>query len=643
MTMSLCFLALCSGAAESPKRPAVAPPQRVGEIAAMLPARPVGFGRPIGDRAAWASLARHASYRSVLRRAEGLLRQDIPESPDELYLDFSKTGNRSRWQRVASQRRSRIGYLALAECLEDKGRFAAALAKTVAAVCAERTWVMPAHDRSLRNFRGQQIDIDLGSAHLAWNLATAAWLLGDKLPAETRRLIADNLRRRIFDPYLAMVAGRRSANWWTRGTNNWNAVCLAGVTGSALAAIESRRERATFVAAAETYSLNFLKGFTPDGYCSEGLGYWGYGFGYYVLLAETIHQATGGKADLLARKQVRAPATYPERIEITGGIYPAFADCGVGAKPSPRLVHFLRRRLGLGADPKGDAEMIHATSRLAPAMMYSLPNSATRAAAVPPRDAPPDARTYFRDAGVLICRPGAGGTCRLAAALKSGHNAEHHNHNDVGSYVVVVGRRAVLLDPGAEVYTSRTFSSRRYESKVLNSYGHPVPVVAGKLQRSGRAAAGKVLRADFTDEADTFALDLRAAYGLKNVRTLRRTFVYSRKGAGSLTVTDEVAFTQPGTFETALVTLGRWEKRDDGSLVVYDADEAVRVDVAATGGDVDLRAEQIKEDVRTRSLPTRIGIAFKQPVAKASIRLRITPAAPPDNATTPRAKGRTGQ
>jgi len=98
-------------------------------------------------------------------------------------------------------------------------------------------------------------------------------------------------------------------------------------------------------------------------------------------------------------------------------------------------------------------------------------------------------------------------------------------------------------------------------------------------------------------------------------------------------VTDEVAFTQPGTFETALVTLGRWEKRDDGSLVVYDADEAVRVDVAATGGDIDVRAEQIKEDVRTRSLPTRIGIAFKQPVAKASIRLRITPA------TAPRARG----
>jgi hypothetical protein len=43
------------------------------------------------------------------------------------------------------------------------------------------------------------------------------------------------------------------------------------VTGTALAQVEERRERAEFVAAAEKYCRNFLRGFTPDGYCSEGL------------------------------------------------------------------------------------------------------------------------------------------------------------------------------------------------------------------------------------------------------------------------------------------------------------------------------------------------------------------------------------
>ena len=169
-------------------------------VASMLPEQPTGLGRPISDRAAWEALAKTRSYRGVIRRAEALLKQPIPDSPDDLFLDFSRTGNRTRWQRVAGQRRGRIGWLTLAECLENKGRFLAALEESVAALCSERTWLYPAHDRSLRNFKGTTIDIDLGSSHVASNLATAHYLLGDKLPAKTSKLIRDNLRRRIFKP-----------------------------------------------------------------------------------------------------------------------------------------------------------------------------------------------------------------------------------------------------------------------------------------------------------------------------------------------------------------------------------------------------------------------------------------------------------
>ena len=41
---------------------------------------------------------------------------------------------------------------------------------------------------------------------------------------------------------------------------------------------------------------------------------------------------------------------------------------------------------------------------------------------------------------------------------------------------------------------------RDYESKVLNSYAHPVPVVGGCLQSTGAKFAAKVLRTEFTDE-----------------------------------------------------------------------------------------------------------------------------------------------
>jgi len=608
--------------------PAAEPGAR--EIAAMLPAGPRGFGRPVTDRAAWRKLARHPEYRKVLAKALNVLHTPMPETSDSLYLDFSKTGNRTRWQTVAGKRRGRLAPLVLAECVENKGRFLPEIAKTIAAYCAEKTWVMPAHDRGLGNFNGKIITVDLGSSRLGFEIAQARYLLGERLGEPTRKLIDANLRRRIFEPVLASAAGTGKGNWWMTTTNNWNAVCLCNVTGAALAAIEPRARRAEFVAIAVKYSRNFLAGFTPDGYCSEGLGYWGYGFGHYVVLGEIIRQNTAGKIDLLARPEARMPAMFPARIEIANGVSPAFADCGVTTRPSWRMVHFIGRALALGADAKDDEKLIHAGG-LGESLMFSFPNAATLAPAGPrrtptPGNKPPR-RTYFKDAGVLIARPGPGNdSCRLAVALKAGHNAEHHNHNDVGSYVVVVGGKPVLLAPGSEVYTSRTFSNRRYESKVINSFGHPVPVVTGHLQRTGRKAEGKVLRADFTDEADTFVIDLRAAYGLAQVRKLERKFVYSPVAAGKLTVTDEVELAKPGAFETALITFGKVAVNDNGSLLISDGDEAVRATIDSGGAEYDIVQETINEDLHGHALPRRIAIRLRAPTAKARIAVTIVPA-----------------
>jgi hypothetical protein len=622
--------AVLFGVGVAPARSDEAPSVR--QIAAWLPSTPCGPGRPIEERSAWERLASRPEFRAAVRRAEALLDRPIPPTTDALFLDFSRTGNRKRWERIAGRRRSRIGALTLAECLESRGRFLPALTEAIEAVCAEPTWVMPAHDRGLGNFRGERIDIDLGAAHLAWNLALAEYVLRGRLDAKASQLIRSHLSRRIFEPYSAMLTKKRKPNWWLTCTNNWNAVCLAGVTGSALAVLETREQRARFVAAACKHSRHFLRGFTPDGYCSEGLGYWGYGFGYYVLLAESIRQATGGKIALLTRPAARAPATFADRIEIVNGVSPAFADCGVHTRPAWRLTHFLRRRLGLGGDPAEDHRLATPSTRLAEALIYSFPNGATEAA--PPKrstdGAGPRVRCYFESAGVLVCRPQQGKKGRFGAALKGGHNAEHHNHNDVGSYVVVVGERPVLVDPGSEVYTARTFSRRRYESKVLNSYGHPVPVPADRLQRTGRKAAARVLDATrFTEAADTFALDLRGAYGGRRIKKLTRTFVFSRVGNGALTVTDTVAFSRPEPFETALITLGDWLRKDDGSLFIWDFDEAVEVKIEAGDPRYQVRAETLDEDVRTPTKPTRIAIRLARPVKHARIRLTITPSAGP--------------
>ncbi|MFW5868840.1 MAG: heparinase, partial [Armatimonadota bacterium] len=273
---------------------------RVDEIEQMLPEEPEGLGRPITDRQAWDALAGTDAYRRVVLQAEELRAKPLRKITDDVYLDFSRTGNRTRCQNAQNERMGRIAPLVLAECAECEGRFIAAVEELVAAICAERTWVRPAHDADLSTFRGKFIKIDLVSSALAWHLATANRVLGKRLRAETRDMIRDAVDRHVLEPWRAMLAGEREHQRWMYATSNWNAVCLAGVTGAGLAQVEDRRRRAESVAAAEHYSQNFLDGFPSDGYCSEGLGYWNYGFGNYIVLAETIYQATGGGVDLMA-------------------------------------------------------------------------------------------------------------------------------------------------------------------------------------------------------------------------------------------------------------------------------------------------------------------------------------------------------
>ena len=627
----------CALAAGTAMRPACgAPPdaKRIDELSSLLPKSPQGVGPTIAQRRQWQAVAEQSQFKTVVAAARRRLAEPLPELTDELYLDYSRTGNRTRAQKVISQRHGRLNELVLAECLENQGKFLPGIEATIRALCAEKAWTLPAHDRSLSNFRGSQLDIDLHVAGAAWNLATADYWLGDKLSAETRGLIRAELKKRVFDPFEGYLQRGQPRMWWPTTTNNWNAVCLAGVTGTALATLESPRQRAFYVAAAEKYIDNFLAGFTPDGYCSEGLGYWNYGFGHFVMLAETLHQATGGKLDLLTRPKVRQIAEFGRHLEILPGVYPALADCRVGSQPDPVITAYVLRRLQVPLQPqeaRGLSLGVGASRELFQFGLFGFANAAT---AAPPAAQPAAARPlrdYFADAGILICRPRSDAPAAFGAAFKGGHNAEHHNHNDVGSFVVALGKTTPLVDPGSEVYTARTFSAKRYDSNVLNSFGHPVPRIAGQLQREGRQAAAKVLKAEFTDQADTFVLDIKTPYAVKALQELQRTFVFSRQGSGSVQVIDEVEFESPQTFETALITFAEWRQAAPNRLVVGEPPEAVQVAIDAGGAAFRVDAQPIKEDLPGGRIPTRLGIVLGEPVAKARVQLTITPAVDKEN------------
>jgi hypothetical protein len=234
-------------------------------------------------------------------------------------------------------------------------------------------------------------------------------------------------------------------------------------------------------------------------------------------------------------------------------------------------------------------------------------------------------RTWFPDAQVLISRfSDAARKLNLSIAIKGGHNAEFHNHNDIGSYTIMIDGAEMCGDPGGEVYTRRTFSGRRYDSKMLNSYGHPVPVVGGKLQKTGRKAAAKVLKTEFTDGVDTIVLDYTAAYAAPDLKSLVRTMVFDRRH-GTVTVTDEVAFSKPAAFEVPVVTYRDWTK-DDGAMRFKfkhpSGKHAMGLEVKASAP---LAFGETVIDNPGRPSPKRLAFKFADPVTTASITMTFYP------------------
>jgi hypothetical protein len=432
------------------------------------------------------------------------------------------------------------------------------------------------------------------------------------------------LRERIFDPYHKAVEGTGPRQWWITAEMNWNSVCNAGVIAAALAVCPDRSERAFFVAAAEKYSQDYLRGFGGDGYCAEGMGYWNYGFGNYIQLCETVFQATKGGVDLYNLKGAREAALYPVRIRLLNDTYPVYADCPLNAKPDPALMSYINRRYELVLKDFAIPDLTTISGGLISSLMYSCPNSATAKPIATGRDFY-ELRSLFEHGGVLNCRPLPGSPCRMAVSFKGGHNAEPHNHNDLGTFVVVVGKESLILDPGGEVYTARTFSKDRYQSKLLNSYGHPVPVIAGKLQRPGADARAVIITKTFSDQSDTYAMDLRSAYEVPALQALKRTFVYSRAGADALTVTDDFSFSTPQTFGSALITYGQWKKITAKELLIYKNREAVRVTIDTDGAPFTITEEVINEETQSKEQPTRIGIDLTSPQLKGRVVFTITP------------------
>lgn len=646
---------------------------RVQQISDWLPSTARGVGRPISDRSAWTALPE--SIKTVMTNAgNNRLTESLPALTDSLYLQFSQNGNRSNFETPYRARINFLTDLVLAECVNNNGSYLAKIeavlngnSNTWSGILNERCWTLPAHDRDLYCFNNHYKIVDLGATDRAWALATVDYLLGSKLASSTRTRIRNEVEGRVLFPFVNFISGRteRAGVWWHTSNSNWNAVCHASIVGAALALMDDKRERAWIVAAMEmNCPFYYISGFPSDGYCSEGVSYWNYGFGRFMALSETVGAATGWNLNLLTPGVVEKVLLYPRRMELLPGVYPAIGDSGTSSGPENWIHRLGGRRLvemGRTAVVSGHGRPSLATNMRYPiyrGMIIAFANqmnnpSALMSAATGTTFADPlPLRDHFHVSGIYIARHNPSTTNGFSIAIKAGHNAELHNHNDVGSYTVAYKGKTPLVDPGSEIYTSRTFSDHRYDSKLINSFGHAVPVVAGtvtggivrgKLQNQGGSAAATMTIVSTSSSEDVITLNLKSAYSgtVPQLNTLTRTMRFTRAATPSIQITDSATFSSSQTFGTALVTFSdAVTTSGTNSLLIPQDTATLGVTVSASHGLRTFQIEDLNDDTTTTGVveggdpltqktglvARRINLDLNTAVTTGQVSYTITPA-----------------
>ena len=593
--------------------------QRVKEIAQLLSEKPAGFGDPCSKRDVWDQLLKSGKYHQFMKEMESF---SFPPFSKEDYFSLSdgSASSSGRGLQMMRNRAKGLAQVTWAECLENKGRYTKMVEDGLRDIINQKSWVSPRIDYGFKNYNGVAYSVELTSSLYAHTIAQTLYMMGDKLSAELRKDALQALYKRVFNPLLNKIKTQNSdteSNFLV-ATNNWNHVCLAGVVGAALTVLDDKHERAVFTSIGEYYSQNGMMGFGDDGYCTEGVGYYNYGFGHYILLRENIWQATGGKLDLFADPKVQKVANYAVNLEIINGVFPSISDSHQGSKPEASIMTYLSRNLGLGLAQYDALTYEGETDDNRNNVMMVFPNSASMMEPKKVKRGEEQViRSFFDKTGVLITRPIPGSSCDMGVAFKGGNNMESHNHNDVGSFTIVAGKEIMIGDPGSIPYTANIFDPQyRYTYKTIGSFGHPVPLVAGREQQPGAEAKAKTIRTDFTRDKDELVLDIGSAYSVPSLKKLERTMSYSRTGKGSVTVSDDFEYSRPETFETAISTRAKLKKTSANTLLLTMGKEKLLVSFSSPGNKLSIRSEEITEGGKPY---TRIGISTEKPVSSGQI------------------------
>ena len=521
---------------------------------------------PLRDRAAWDALPGFDRWLYGGGEAARAAKQ-IPPLPLHLWLDFTATGNRARYEHAYFARRRLLCRLAMAECMGATGEYLGPIADLAWAICEESAWQLPAHNSYIRDTPQLPLPdttrpvVDLFAAETGALLAMLHYLLGHALDAAYPGLdarLTREVERRVLRPW-------GSEHFWWMGNGdepmcNWTTWCTQNclIATALLHPGSPRRIRAAVQQAA--YSVDcFLKDYGDDGACSEGAQYYRHAALTLYNALELLCALAPGVFDAVWQQpKIRNMAEYIAQMHIAGPYYLNFADCSPLAGARGAREYLFGKRVGsaplmalaaadLAADEDpdritaaDDSEGINLFYMVQTAFAEGEIRAYARGAHT---EAPADA--WYPSVGLRVVRAGA-----YAAGLKAGNNADSHNHNDTGSVTLYKDGRPLLIDVGVETYSKKTFSPQRYEIWTMQSCWHNLPQFVGEGCVYDEHDGAPYAARDVQPLPGGLAMDLAPAYGdVPGLGYYRRT---ARLTGAGLTIEDETDW--PGEVRLTLMS-----------------------------------------------------------------------------------------
>ena len=469
----------------------------------------------------WEQVRTHPHFarlrENTVKKADEKINAPLPVLKySDIHL-FAETGNRYIFENLYHEYTNRLPLFFSAYLITLDEKYIAPLADVIWCICDMESWSIPAHVSETLSVERRRRNLDLTSTILGFHISEILYYIGDKLPDLVRRRAEHDVRERVIDSY-AMY--RDNEFWWYKSTNNWSAVCIGAILSAYLYLAEDEeieRELPRMLDTVECY----LNGFEDDGCCLEGGGYWHYGFSYFCIFASMLRDYTDGRIDLFKNEKVHKIATFPLNIRLNDHQCVNFSDSSLNYKPCAWMMPFLK-----SVYPDIKLPPIEPTEFVGPPLRYILwQDHEVETANL-------EAESHIFENAQWFIHVGE----NYSVGAKAGYNAEPHNHNDIGSFVISKGGSVTFSDAGTGEYTRQYFSAERYKYFVTSSRGHSVPIINGEYQ-----VTGKVKSKVYRSEADNFSFSMENGYSIPSLESLTRELLCE---SDVLIITDTYSFSE---------------------------------------------------------------------------------------------------